>query len=391
MIGLRRAARALALPVASLALVALPARAQDGGAPAASSANPPVVARRLVLVRVVGAAADPTLDDTLRELLARLDLETRDVPDDAPDGGSALVSDKTLARVEIDLTARSDARILVVDARTGEVRLRRSVPRAPSAAIAREEIAHTVQSAVESLLVVDRERVASQTAAPSPAAPAAAAPAPPPQESVFVVPPPALRVREEAHPPSPHHSPFALDLTVHSGIGPIGDGSGPDFRIGGGVVARWREWISPSLAIWVNYAPPFDTGSLLISTHTSVVSLRAAPAVQIVHAKWLTVDLGAGGGLDVLNVAPHSEQLTTDQLETETARADPILCGVLTASASLASGVVVLLSAAADVDLASRRYVAFEGTRETDVLSTWRVRPMILAGFGFTALGDSAK
>ena len=390
MIAVRRAAGALALPVASLVLLASPAAAQDGGAPA-SSVNPPVGARRLVLVRVVGAAADPTLDDTLRELLARLDLETQDVPDDGADAGSSPASDKALARVEIDLTVRSDARLLVVDARTGEVRLRRSVPRGPSAAIAREEIAHTIRSAVESLLIVDRERVAAQAAA-APPPPAPAPPAvPPPQESVFVVPPPALRVREEPHPASQRHSPFALDLTVHSGVGPIGDNSGPDFRIGGGVIARWREGISPSLAVWVNYAPPFDTGSSFISTHASVVSLRAAPALQVLHAKWLTVDAGAGGGVDILNVAPRSEELTTEQLEKESARVDPILCGVITASASLASGVVVLLSAAADVDLATRHYVAYRGTSEVDVLSTWRVRPMILAGFGFTALGDSPK
>jgi hypothetical protein len=79
------------------------------------------------------------------------------------------------------------------------------------------------------------------------------------------------------------------------------------------------------------------------------------------------------------------------ELRDRSSRIDPIVTAVLTAYASLTSGVVVFVSAAADTDLAIRHYVNVEGSAQSDVLTTWRVRPMILAGFGFTAIGDTAS
>ena len=51
-------------------------------------------------------------------------------------------------------------------------------------------------------------------------------------------------------------------------------------------------------------------------------------------------------------------------------------------------GSSLLVSAGADMDLDSRQYVLAQGATSHPILEPWRFRPMILAGFGFTALGD---
>jgi hypothetical protein len=65
-----------------------------------------------------------------------------------------------------------------------------------------------------------------------------------------------------------------------------------------------------------------------------------------------------------------------------------VLTGSIAAHVPLADGVVLTLDALLDVDLASRRYVLDDGGTDVSVLAPWRVRPMLLAGFTFTALGE---
>ena len=108
----------------------------------------------------------------------------------------------------------------------------------------------------------------------------------------------------------------------------------------------------------------------------------------LIRGSWLALDLTAGGGFDVITVAPHSTDLPSSNLDDQTTRIDAILSTMLTAHAAVAPGVVFLLSAGIDADLDSRQYVLAQGPTNTEVLEPWQVRPMILAGFGFTALGD---
>jgi hypothetical protein len=149
-----------------------------------------------------------------------------------------------------------------------------------------------------------------------------------------------------------------------------------------------RAFLRPSLAVSLLFAVPFDTGNEKISTQTTIVSLRALPAVSLYRGSWLAVDLGAGAGFDVVTVAPRSEQLPASNVNDQTTRVDAIVSSMVTAHARVAPSVVVLLSAGVDVDLDSRQYIFADGTDDTQVFAPWRVRPMVLAGFGFTALGD---
>ncbi len=139
---------------------------------------------------------------------------------------------------------------------------------------------------------------------------------------------------------------------------------------------------------------PFDAGpvgSVELSAHASIISLRLLPSIELFHGRWLALDLGAGGGVDVFTVTPGRANLRghrSTPLGPQSTRADPILSAALTAHFGLASGVALLLSAGLDVDLAAREYVLGEGATNVPVLSPWQERPMILAGLGFGALGD---
>jgi hypothetical protein len=369
---MRRPARAAGLAVALLLvpLATRRARAQDTPVQTQVDGN--------VDLSFVGGD-DDQLRDSIRELLSRLHLVL--TPRDANVPPSSRV-----ASVQIDLSSPADALLVVTDAATGEVRLRRSIPRNGSANIVREEIAHAVQSAVEAATLAARERAAAPPTPP---------PAPPPAP-IIVVAPPALPVKEEPRAPAPPAR-YGLELATLAGVGPIASGAGPDSRIGLGGTLVTRGPLHPSLAVSALFAVPFDTDttvtsaqgeSLQISTQTTIVSARAMPGVGLVRGSWFALDLAAGGGFDVVTVSPHSTNLPSSALDPQSTRVDALLSAMLTAHAGVAPGVVFLLSAGIDVDLASRQYVLVDGVATTDVFDPWRVRPMILAGFGFTALGD---
>jgi hypothetical protein len=393
--------RALALgPNRATALVALLAAAVSTiTPPAAAQTGSTVPVDGTVVLHLTGPD-DPALRDSIRELLARLHLLVASQAPDVDGGPSAAV-----ARVEIDLSSRTDALLLVTDD-AGEVRFRRAVPRDATPAIIREEIAHAVQSAVESALLAARERAARPASPPPPAAPSAV---PPPAASSapprVAQPPPAAPSTAPLSMPSPsakeqpvagaRPSAFGLEITTLAGVSPIANGAGPAPRIGLGIAAISSAPLHPSLGLSLLYAVPFDTGAVGtvdLSTHVNIASVRLLPALSLIHGKWLAVDLGAGGGIDVTTVAPRSDSseyyVPPGALQGEKMRVDPMLSAMLTAHAGLVPGVVFLVSAGVDVDLAQREYVFDQGSSATAVLSPWRVRPMVLAGFGFAALGD---
>jgi hypothetical protein len=357
-------ARAIVLVAALLvaSLVPASARAQDGGAVR--------VADGAVDLRIVGPD-DPELRDSIRELLARLHLSVS-----SPGGAPSRV-----ASVQIDLSSRSEALVVVTDGATGEASLRRSVPRDASADIVREEIAHAVQSAVEAALLAARARA---TQPPPPAPP----PPPPPVAPLVAPPPPASRAVAEEPRAASRPSPFGIEVATLAGVSPIANSSGLATRIGLGASVNARTILHPSLALAFLYAVPFGNGDEELSTVTNIASVRGLAGVGVFHGRWLAVDLGVGGGIDVVTVAPHSGSLPSSVALNPATRVDRILSAMITAHAGISSGVIVLLSAGVDMDLDSRQYVLADGNTLDPVLVPWQFRPMVLAGFGFTALGD---
>ncbi len=345
--------------------------------PPPTSASPASGAGRAVDVTILagGNEAD-SLMDSVRELFGRLGLAVNphivETPEQAPDGGTTPVG----LSVQIDLASRYEAVLIV---RNDLVEVRRTISRDASPIIVREEIADAVRSAVESQFLPDEAR---RTEAPVPIviapAPAPAQPAPPIGEAPA---PPALR-------PAPW---FALDLTLLAGAGPIASDAALVAHIGGGLVFASRHGRRPSLTLTATYLVPFDSAVPDVASRTSVWSIRAVPAIEIAHASWIALAVGAGGGVDILSLrasvnTPAVPPSTT--LDVVHSQVDPILTAIAKVDVDLAPGVAFSLVAGSDFDLASLHYVVDgPGSNQDDLLVPWHVRPLAMAGFTFTALG----
>lgn len=324
-----------------------------------------------------GDDADP-LVATIRELLGRLGLNVDPHLVAAPSAGLEPAEAPAGLSVWIDLGSRYEAVAIV---RSGRTALRRTVPRDTTPAIVREEIGEAVRLAVEAQLLANATRSAP--------APVASVPTPAPSP---------------VGPETPATSPtstrwFALDLTILAGGGLVATDAGFAPRVGGGAVIGSRRRLRPSLTVTATYVVPLTATYVVpsggppanVTTRVSFVSLRAVPAIEILHASWLAVNLGAGGGIDVISVdTPDQASL---QVSPVADQVDPIVTALATAYAALAPGVVFTLVVGADVDLTARQfYVDGQGGGNMgggNILTPWRVRPIALAGFTFTAVGSS--
>jgi hypothetical protein len=346
-------------------------------------------------VLVAGGGGDAaSLDDTVRELLGRLSLvmESQSVgridTDDASFRSAA--RPHVLARVGIDLRARDVAIITIVDGRTGVVTVRRSVRRDGPPAVVREEVAHVVQAAVDPMVLAERDRIAAEPPPPPPPPPApepVAEPAPA-EPSVVPVVDAAAPSRDRVAGTS-ESRPLALDLSTMAGGGPFASGAGVVARAGGGAALVWRRGVRPSIGLAAQYAFPFDTGADVALAHVGVASFRGAVGLEVYGSPLFALDVGAGGGVDLLHVDPRSNALPKDRLGADSRRVDPIATASVTGHLAIGAGTALSLMLAADVDFASRHWVVEGSGGPTEAFAPSRVRPLVLIGFTFTAMGDA--
>jgi hypothetical protein len=95
----------------------------------------------------------------------------------------------------------------------------------------------------------------------------------------------------------------------------------------------------------------------------------------------------AGAGIDILSVdSTNASGPPGVRLESVPTYVDPILTALATAYVALTPGVVFTLIAGAEMDLAPPGYYVGPGPAMA-TLAPWRVRPVVMAGFTFTALG----
>jgi hypothetical protein len=331
-------------------------------------------------VTIIGGGSDvDSLVDTIRELMGRLGLAltahvAKTATDVAPAPSARVV-------VEIDFTPPGEI-VLSVRSDTGHAPGRRRIARDGSASVVREEVADAVSSMVAAQLMSgaapDAGAARSETAEPPP----------PPSPA----PPPALEPAPEAPPPAPRAPrPFAIDLTTFAGVGPFADDASVVGRLGGGIVLASRRGLRPSIALTGEGFLPFDSTTDGVVAHTSVGSVRAVSAIEILRLdSWLAIDVGAGFGFDVVSVDPAVPTGASAYPRTE---ADPVACASIAANFALTPGVVLTLMALGDVDLAPHSYVVSivtgPGTSEDPLFAPWRVRPAALVGFTFTTFGDA--
>jgi hypothetical protein len=360
----------------------------------------PAPSRAVVDVTVAAGGNDAgPLVETIRELLGRLGINVNAQLVAHSGSPAEAASDFPLARVRIDLESPREAKVLVYG-RTGEVALRQSFVRDASPAVVREEVADAVRSAVEAQLLRDPQRAAAATAASAspapPETPIVSTPPPPPSPPPppAAEPPPAEPPRSEAPTPPPAWlRGRALDVTAVAGAGPYAGNALIVPRIGGGVTVASRRWLRPSIAVTGEYMA-FDVSSpspTVVTAHVSNVSVRAIPAIQVFHDSWIAVDVGVGGGVDVLTVGASAAPPGSN-LRPSTTYPEPLLCGVIAGYLALTPGVALTLAVGSDVDVASPqpRYVVGDskGHPIGDVLIPSPVRPFLLAGFAFTAVGE---
>jgi hypothetical protein len=346
---------------------------------------PGATARRSVELSVVGGS-DEELAETVRELLGRLGLRIV--------AATAAGMDDELARVQIDLDPSAEARVLVMDARTGEIVLRRNVARGTSVAIFREEVAHAVDEAIQSELLLDQDRIAATRASGSDAGPAPPAPSaaePPPEPRPPPAPPPASlpAPSEGGHTPASRKLALGLDVTVLAGAGLFAKDSLSVARVAAGAVLESRRGLRPSVGLTVSYLPTFGPSSNGLDYRATVLSLRAMPAIQVIHRPSGAMGVGAGGGVDVLTVSPNVQAAGLTPAP-GTTHPDPIVSVAVIGQLALASWLAITVTALCDFDLSLRHYVeqTAAGSPQPDVFVPLRVRPMLVAGFTFTALGE---
>jgi hypothetical protein len=312
-----------------------------------------------------GDDADPLLG-TIRELLGRLGLGVNPHLVAVGSPGSEDGATPAGLSVSIDLASRYEARTIV---RRGSTEVRRTIARDSSPAIVREEIGEAVRSGVEAQLLLDAATTANPpvATAPPPAAPPVAAETSPP-----------LTVSDRW---------FALDLTIFAGGGPVASNSAVVPRIGGGAVIGSRRRLRPSLTVTAAYFVPFSTPLSGVTMETTFVSVRAVPAIEVVHTSWLGVNVGVGGGVDVISVNPSVATGSTGiNLTPPASRVDPILTALATAYMALAPGVAFTVVVGTDVDFVPPEYQV-GGAQGGEILTPWRLQPLALAGFTFTAVG----
>lgn len=343
---------------------------------------------RDVEVTIVGGGSEAiALEETIKELLDRVRLSSVHAP------AAAYVP--LLSRVTVDLSKPTIAAVSVVDARDGRVVMQRDVARDPNPSVAREEIAHAVQSAVEAELLKRDSPPSPPVTAPlrDPAALGARVPAhvdPVPDPKPAPGPQASPSSSRDAAPSTEHSTPssLTLDIATFAAAGPIAKSSGVAPRVGGGVVvALASSSLRPSLALLGAYAPPFETGDDVIRARSSFVSARAVPAIEISRTTSIALDWGLGGGFDVLTVTPQTNVLPSSRLGPSSSNVDVIATSLLTLRADIVPSVFFFASAGIELNVLTRPYVAQRGAENEEVLAPWSVRPMLALGFAFTAFG----
>ena len=322
---------------------------------------------------------------SVRELLDRLDIEVR-VADPASPSAPLVSDDDTLALVHIDLSRPMGPSVLITRGASGGVLSNRTISNA-SPSIVREELAHIVQAAVGAAELEEQDR-AAMPPTPRGDAPGESAASTPPAPAFPPAPQMAPTRRIEPGPSASEGGGIGLDVPLLAGVGAFGSGAGVTTHLATGFTVASRRGLRPSVGMLFEYVIPFDAETALVAAHTTVISVRALPGVELYHGARVAMDAALGGGVDVLSVSPNSFVLPRYVLGASSVRADPVLTPGVAVHVALTRGTVLTCEGMADVDLVSRQYVVDDAGKDDAVLIPWRVRPTLLLGLTFDAKGE---
>jgi hypothetical protein len=338
-----------------------------------------IAADRVPVVLAGGDGEAAALEPVVADLLGRLHVDftftrqpTLDVnavvtpPADPP---------RALARVFCDLTHADRLTLYLVDSSWERV-LVRIVRRDPAhAEIAREELGHIVETAVEALRSGARIGVARETLAPTPPPPPPSPPPPPPSH----VPPAASAASSSLRPFPVELRPAvfyeAEDLTADTHLG---HEVGASLWIVGGDRRSWR----PGAHVTAGYRFPLDVEAPPIGVNLQAVPIRALAGAVIPLGRRIELQAGLGAGADIVWVTPVA--LSSAAVLTPRST-DVVPLG--RAALALSYGGYVDVGFGLDVAFERQRYsFVVNGVSET-ALEAMPVRPSIFVEAGIPLFG----
>lgn len=328
------------------------------------------------VILIGGGNETGALVDTTRELLGRLGLSPNVHAVEQQGDADKIERGAAVARLLIDLRSEKET-VITVEANDGAHT--RTLRRDPSPTIAREELAHAIQTIALAQLDVKA----------APPADAGEEPIAPPPEPTHVESAPTQPTRAESPSPAPSRSELALDLGASAGVAAFADNASLVARASGGIALVHRRGLPLLGAVDLTYAFPFDALGAQVTAHASDLGVRGSVGLELVRSRFVALDARVGGGFDVLWVEARSATLGMSALAPSSTRASPVLAASLGAAVAIAAPLVVTLRFVGDVDLGDTRHYT-DRLSDQIVFSPWRFRPSLVLGFALTALGPSA-
>lgn len=331
----------------------------------------------------ISGDTDGAMSSSLRELLNRVGMSLRSID------GNVEGSANALARVSVDLQTR-DPSVVIVDLRTNEVVAKKTV-HAVSRRVALEELALFVRFTLDSLVEQERIRTLEADAAIEDAATDTPDASPEPDVATVDVSPrpvvvaPPVAERDASPPPAPTRVGFDLGVfgtaQAFSPEIPMLGGVGIDASVAFGR-GRFRPAITFSGAYFARNSTTFDG----VAIHAGLVSFRSLPSFALYDGRLLSVDVGLGGGMDVVNIDAHSQKIGTN-LQDVTA-AVPVGTLAFLGRVPLGSRAAFTFDLLGDADIARREYVVMVDANPVSVVRPLPVRVSALLGISVRLAGE---
>jgi hypothetical protein len=318
-----------------------------------------VEANGAVVVETAGAETrDPALEETLRELLGRLRLTVVFPGDGAP-------NQPNVARVRMEFF-EGGILVIVLDESGRSPPVRRLVPRAESASLLRETVAHVVLGAVEPLVAEPVHESTNEDAKDSskdqvtPGTPAASRPS--------------------------ATKPIGLSVGVRGGALLMV----PDMlsmSLGGVATLRLRTLpFQPAVSLGASYLFARQVDREALKTDLRGSSFRGAVRGLALSSSAIAIDAGIDGGVDVVSLTPRAAG-PYEHVTRGTARIQPVVGASVSVRAHLDPRLDLVLDGGLDIDLKPRQWVVATGPDMTPFLELSRLRPFVGLGFDFPVLG----
>lgn len=336
-----------------------------------ASARAATAADHDVSVLVAGDAREANaLERVVRDLLVRLGANVEVSRVDAVDSSVVLGKPASftpmLARVWIDLRADDHAMIYLVDATWDRVLVRRVARDPAHIEVCREEIGHILETAIEAMLAGGKIGVERVVLAPPPS-------------------PPVLprAVRPPARRASSHEAPSSSAPVFHAGVtsetGVFADGN-PTEALG-----LWAALEAPrdaSLAAggWLTlvYRFPLRRDALAVGVELQGLETRLVGRLDSRIASRVRLELGAGVGVDVMDVAPIATRAGASLAPRS---GDTTFVVRVIAGVRLWNVLGVLLST--DIDVTRHDFTFTENGSRVVALSPYAARPALVLEASF--------